>query len=148
MSKALTRCQRIGLLCQSEPQALADLAMKCLDHSENEGLNLTVIHHPEVGSITMTVREPVECSRFHLTDVLVSRAEVEHRGVRAWAMVMGEELEAALAAAILDAEVEAQGPLTNEVRALCLDTQKAQDKAAEQEWQELEPTIVNFEEVL
>lgn len=144
----MKRSERIGLLARSDTAALIALATETLDFGDEAGIELSVIHPPEVGSITMTVREPVESTRFHLSDIVVTRAEIEYRDVRAASMLIGDEAEAALAAAILDAELEAQGPMATSIENLLVETQLGEIAAAEAEWEELKPTIVSFEEVL
>lgn len=97
--------------------------------------------------VMMTVREPVEATRFHLGEVLVTRAEVEHRAARGWSMRMGDDPEAALAAAVCDAEIEADGPGRSAIEALCTDTEARLVAERAAEWSELAPTMVDFEEM-
>jgi len=60
---------------------------------------------------------------------------------------MGDNPVASLAAAICDAEIEANGPYSTDVETLLRETkQKIQSQRAA-EWQELSATIVNFEEI-
>jgi alpha-D-ribose 1-methylphosphonate 5-triphosphate synthase subunit PhnG len=109
--------------------------------------DLVVLDGPTVGTARYDVREPVESIRFGLTEVLVTRAEVELDGVGGWAMRLGDDRAAVLAAAVCDAEVQRQGPHAGDVLALCsLVRADAADRNARR-WAELRPTIVNFEEL-
>ena len=98
----LPRHRRIELLAASEADQLVELAERCLIETSAPKL----VAGPDVGLLMYQVREPVENERFYLGEILVSRAEVVHRGCRGWAMRLGDDREAALAAAVLDAEAE------------------------------------------
>lgn len=138
-----SRETRAGLLARADVDALVSLADRCLaDTDEPE-----VTHPPEVGMVMLTVREPVESVRFHLAEVLVTRCEVRHRGALGWAMRMGTDTAGAVAAAVLDAESEADGPLAAEVAELCASSEASLAAADAAEWQAIQPTIVDFEEM-
>ena len=137
------RVRRCELLAAAPLAELLAVADRCLDGAEAPQPILA----PEVGSLVLTVREPVEATRFQVSDVLVTRAEVLHRGARGWAMRMGHDRPGALAAAICDAECEADGPTHDRVEALCRATEVDLARSRRAEWRELQPTIVNFEEM-
>jgi alpha-D-ribose 1-methylphosphonate 5-triphosphate synthase subunit PhnG len=102
---------------------------------------------PTVGTVPLCVREPVVGERFLLVDVLVTQAEVDHRAERGWAMRLGDDKAAAVAAAICDAEAASGGGLLNEIDALCLATERTLAQRDAAEWAELVPTEVRFEEL-
>ncbi len=106
-----------------------------------------VISGPAVGMVMMTVREPVESTRFHLAEVLVTKAEVDHRGHRGWSMRMGDDRLAALAAAVCDAEAAADGRCKVFIDELCATTETKLERQRRAEWNDLQPTIVRFEEL-
>lgn len=135
--------RRCELLASTDRHRLLAVADACLSDEPPPEIVLP----PQVGSIVLTVREPVEASRFHLGDVLVTRAEVVHRGERGWAMVMGADEAAALAAAICAAEAQAGGPSGASVDELCAETERLIDQQRAAEWAELTPTIVSFTEL-
>ncbi len=139
----LARNRRIELLAAMPSEPLIALAEKCLDGATS----VKAIKTPEVGTVMLTVVEPVERTRFHLAEVLVTRCEVVHRDQRAWAMRMGDDREAVLAAAICDAEVEARGPAAALVEAACSGQVAHAARTRAAEWAELEPTVVNFQEM-
>lgn len=130
-------------LARADRGQLTTLAEECLGRVEHP----PVILGPDVGTVVMTVREPVEAIRFQLTDVLVTQCEVEHRGQRGWSMRMGNDPVATLAAAICEAELWAQGPLAAEIQALCDHTAAEHERTRARERHELAATVVRFEEM-
>jgi len=134
---------RASMLAQADADALAEVADECLVTAPAPQVH----HGPDVGTIMLTVREPVETTRFHLGEVLVTRCQVEHRGVTTWAMRMGDDRASTLAAAVCDAEVIAGGPAAGTVERLVTETRRQLDAERAEEWRELEPTIVAFEEM-
>ena len=136
--------RRAELLARAPGPALVALAERCVEES---GTAPTVISGPETGMVMMTVREPIARERFHLGEVLVTRAEVEVAGGRGWSMRLGDDRVATLAAAILDAEVAADGAFARDVVELCRITEELEADRDEAEWDELGPTRVNFDEI-
>ena len=117
----------------------------------------------------MTVREPVCRERFQLGDVVATVAEVALAGGRGWSMRLGSDRSAVLAAAICDAivavvDAESDSSLidpadrrdlaggvlsevTDAIRDLCERTRQRLVVEDANEWSELAPTIVDFEEL-
>ncbi|PXY30418.1 phosphonate C-P lyase system protein PhnG [Prauserella sp. PE36] len=139
----VSREERCGLLAEAEPDELRALADQCLA----DGADVRVLVGPEIGFVTAQVREPVAAERFLLGDVLASRAEVELAGHRGWAMRLGDDRASALAAAVLDAEVEAARPHAADVAELCARVARRRQEREAAEWAELAPTVVEFEEL-
>jgi len=138
-----TREARAGLLALAGHAELVALADACLA----DGAAPQVLVAPEVGCVGTQVREPVGGQRFLLGDVLACRAEVELDGSRGWAMRLGDDRAAVLAAAICDAEVQSGRPRAVDVLALC---RRVADRMADEEaaeWAGLAPTVVEFEEL-
>ncbi|BBY23687.1 phosphonate C-P lyase system protein PhnG [Mycobacterium stomatepiae] len=144
MSDSSNRARRCGLLAQAETEELQVLADACLA----DGADVQVLVAPEVGFVSTQIREPVAGERFLLGDVLACRAEIELAGHRGWAMRLGDDRVAVLAAAVLDAEVEAGRPRAAEVGRLCDAIAARQAERQDREWAELAPTIVEFEELM
>jgi len=138
----LTRERRSELLAIAEADPLIALAERCIDPEGTE-----LLAGPEVGMVVLQVREPVERTRFHLAEVLVTRAEVRHAGGRGWAMRLGDDRLATLAAAVCDAEAAADGPHRADIDALCELVARTEDQRRAAEWAELQATIVDFEEL-
>lgn len=143
MTEPLSRARRCELLAVAEPDELRSLADACLA----DGVEVHILVAPEVGVVSAQVREPVAQERFLLGDVLACRAEVELAGHRGWAMRLGDDRAAVLAAALLDAEVQAGGSHAADVDRLCHIVAVRQSEREAREWAELAPTIVEFEEL-
>lgn len=141
--EAMSRERRCGLLAVADADALVHLADRCLA----DGVAPTLLAGPEVGLTMLDVREPVCGDRFYLGEVLVTSAEIELGGARGWAMRMGSDREATLAAAVCDAEVEAARALAGEVEQLCHRTAAAVAGADAVGRAELAATEVHFEEL-
>jgi alpha-D-ribose 1-methylphosphonate 5-triphosphate synthase subunit PhnG len=139
----LPRSRRAELLAVAEESELVTLADRCLAAAPET----RVIEPPTVGTIPLCVREPVVGERFILADVLATQAEVEHRGQRGWAMRLGDDAAATLAAAICDAEAASGAGLAQEVDLLCRRTERRRADEAAREWAELARTEVHFEEL-
>ncbi|APE33560.1 phosphonate metabolism protein PhnG [Nocardia mangyaensis] len=138
-----SREARAELLAEADPDALIALADQCLA----DGAPVRVLTAPEVGCVTAQVVDPVAAERFLLGDILACRAEVELAGHRGWAMRLGDDRAAVLAAAVLDAEVQAGRSGAAAVDELCRRTQQARAAEDDREWAEIAPTVVEFEEL-
>ncbi|WP_214366872.1 phosphonate C-P lyase system protein PhnG [Pseudonocardia sp. H11422] len=139
----MRRERRAELLALADPEELLALADRCLA----DGVRPTVLVAPEVGCIATEVVDPVAADRFLLGDVLACRAEVELAGTRGWAMRLGDDRAAVLAAAVCDAEAAAGGSATPEVDALCIRVAEREAARSAAEWEALAPTVVAFEEL-
>lgn len=102
---------------------------------------------PETGLVMMVIREPVCEERFHLGEVVVTRAEVTIAGFRGWAMRLGNDRVATLAAAICEAVGRSDLPQKALVDRLCERTASRQAAFLTTEWQQLSATEVRFEEL-
>lgn len=135
--------ERSGLLAAADAAELIALADRLIEqHGEP-----SVIQPPEVALLAMHVREPVERTRFQLGDVLVTSAEVMIAGAEGWAMRMGGDRAATLAAAICagvgDNGLDG-GDLVDE---MCRRTADRLERERLVEWSELAGTRVEFEEL-
>jgi alpha-D-ribose 1-methylphosphonate 5-triphosphate synthase subunit PhnG len=139
----LSREERWALLATAGGDELIELADMCLDSAPE----FAVILPPEVGCVSAQVRDPILRERFLLGDVLACRAEVEVNGVRGWAMRLGDDRAAVLAMAILDAAAETGPDLADAVEHLCQRLAQRLRRADDEEWAELAPTVVEFEEL-
>jgi alpha-D-ribose 1-methylphosphonate 5-triphosphate synthase subunit PhnG len=140
---ALSPQRRAELLAVAEESELVALADRCLQAAPDT----RVVESPTVGTIPLCVREPVVGERFILADVLATQAEVAHRGQRGWAMRLGDDATATLAAAICDAEAASGTGLAIEVDQLCRRTERRLAEEAAREWAELSRTEVHFQEL-
>jgi alpha-D-ribose 1-methylphosphonate 5-triphosphate synthase subunit PhnG len=133
---------RSELLAVADAPALIALADRCIEGGETR-----IVGEPVVGIVPICVREPVAGERLLLGDVLATKAEVSHKGFTGWALRVGDDLAAAVAAAICDAEASTGGALVAEIDALCRETKQRKAQQAAEEWAELAPTEVRFEEL-
>lgn len=147
MTERDRRCELLALAPSGELTALAERILA----DDDLAAALTVTHRPEVGAVVIQVREPVASERFHLGDVVVTRAEVGLDGARGWSMRLGTDRGAALAAALCDALAETTRAdwqtWRDEVEALCHQTEEHRHETERREWAELAPTAVSFEEL-
>ncbi|MEY3566880.1 MAG: hypothetical protein RLZ19_894 [Actinomycetota bacterium] len=142
----MDRNRRSELLARANSSELTAMAEAFLSR-RSIAEEIQVVNPPEVGMVMMQVREPVCKERFHLGEVVVTRAEVAVAGVRGWAMRSGTDRETTLAAALLDACAEHDVELAAEVQALCERTADRIAADERREWEELRATAVSFEEL-
>ncbi|TCN50734.1 alpha-D-ribose 1-methylphosphonate 5-triphosphate synthase subunit PhnG [Rhodococcus sp. SMB37] len=142
-SHTYSRERLAELLAVAPEEDLVSTADACL----SDGAALTVLTTPEIGCIATQVREPIGHVRFFLGNVLACHAEVRLDGTRGWAMRMGDDRAAVLAAAVCDAEVAAGRPNAGHVLDLCARIEAELGRADAEEWAHIAPTIVQFEEL-
>ena len=84
--------------------AYADGALlRPLAEKAAEGREAALLKGPEKTIVLLQVREPVRKSRFYLGELLAAHCVVELGGVRGAAVLMGDDLDKARDAAVLDA---------------------------------------------
>ncbi|MEJ7801644.1 MAG: phosphonate C-P lyase system protein PhnG [Ilumatobacter sp.] len=137
------RTRRSELLALAEPAEVSDLADELLARHGDPVVTL----ESETGLVMMQVREPVAKERFHLGEVVVTRAEVEWHGTIGWSMRLGTDRGAALAAALCDAAAEIDVDSERQVVELCDRIERRSHDHDEREWSELLTTRVAFEEL-
>ncbi|WP_198548988.1 phosphonate C-P lyase system protein PhnG [Streptomyces sp. PRh5] len=139
----MNREHRCALLAEADRAELIELADACIA----DGARVRMLVGPEVGCVTAQVREPVLEQRFLLGDVLACRAEVEFAGHRCWAMRLGDDRAAALAAAVLDAEAQSGRPPDRRDRRAVRTDRGAPGAAGGPGVGGARPTVVEFEEL-
>ena len=100
----MNRTTRCETLAQVSPDDAQRLAQSILDGSLGE---VQIIIPPTVGMLMARAVDGARAETFNLGEVLVSEARVSIAGHQGWSMVMGANTEHALAAAIVDAGLEA-----------------------------------------
>lgn len=140
------RNRRFGILAQVADPAtpLLDLAERVLAESSED---VAVVTPPQVGMVMLRLREPTGGTVFNAGEVLVTEARVTLGTHEGYAMRLGRTPELTLAAALLDAAVEAAHPLTPAIEAAlgaCEEAERARQLAA---WREVAPTRVVFDEM-
>jgi len=110
--------------------------------------HVEMIRPPSIGTVQMQVRDPICEERFIVGDALVTVAEVSVDGTLGWAMRLGSDANAAVAAAVADAHIARVGfEGAPELAELVLYTKTELKRADEQEWEEIRETIIDFEEL-
>jgi alpha-D-ribose 1-methylphosphonate 5-triphosphate synthase subunit PhnG len=135
--------RRTELLARADADDVREVAERCI-LSLGEPIMITP---PEIGIVMMQVREPVVRERFHLGEVVVTRADVELDGHRGWSMRQGTDRITTLAAAICDAAARGGGELGVHVEHLCDATAAALEHREFGLVASLQPTVVEFEEL-
>ena len=97
-------------LARAEPSALKALAEEVLPE-----LGAVEVVRSRTGLVMLPMRDTVRGTDFHLGEVLVAEAHVRAGGAEGYGMVIGRDLERAMAVALLDAAVAA-GIRAGEVR--------------------------------
>lgn len=94
----------LGALTRAEPDALKALAEAVLPE-----LGAVEVVRSRTGLVMLPMRDPVRGADFHLGEVLVAEAHVRlpDRGAEGYGVVIGRDLERAMAVALLDAAAEA-----------------------------------------
>lgn len=142
----LSREELTEMLSAAEAAEVTALADEVLNRLPDGAVQVT--RPAETGSVVAQVREPVAGQRFILGDIVASTAEVVIDTEAGWAMRLGDDRQAALAQAVLDAEVLRDGPLAGRVRALAETVDARRRTRRTDEWARLAPTIVEFEEIV
>ncbi|WP_395161225.1 phosphonate C-P lyase system protein PhnG [Ilumatobacter sp.] len=135
--------RRAELLAVADDVAVRAVAELCLQRLGEP----VIITPPESGIVMMQVREPVVRERFHLGEVVVTRADVELGGHRGWSMRQGTDRVATLAAAICDAAARGGGESASQVEQLCAETARNIERHEADLAASLQPTVVEFEEL-
>lgn len=139
----MDRDRRFELLSHAETESLLDLAEEVLAGH----VSVALVIPPHVGTLMLRLLDPVSDLVFNAGEVLVTEAQVaigEHQG---YGLRMGRVAKEALAAAVVDAAVEAQlgsTPRIMERLAVFAASEQARQTAA---WRAVEPSRVVFEQM-
>lgn len=138
----MDRNRRFEILAQGEAEPLLTLAEAVLAETP-----VVVVTPPRVGMIMLRLREPVDGEVFNAGEALVTEAQVTLGGEQGYAMRLGRQPEATLAAAVLDAAVEAGHPLTAGILDRLAELEQAERARQAAAWRTVAPTRVSFEEM-
>jgi alpha-D-ribose 1-methylphosphonate 5-triphosphate synthase subunit PhnG len=109
---------------------------------------ITITRGPTVGLLMVRHEEPVERSTFNFTECTVTEVEVLAGGTRGYAMVIGRNPARALAGAIVDVAIELEHALTADLTSFLMSAISEQEARFLEEWNQVAPTKVRFEESL
>ena len=124
----------------AEPVQLGTLAAKAA-----EGRKAAILKGPEKTMILLQVREPVRKSRFYLGELLAAQCVVELDGVRGAAVMMGDDLDKARDAAVLDAAHTGNFPCFALVEPELVRLEEARRAGLAKEAAEIRKTKVSFQ---
>lgn len=144
-SRTLTREQRAEQLAVADVGELLAIADRVIAATPESDLHIS--RPPQVGTVVAQVREPIARQRYYLADVLVAQAEVVIDGHTGWGMRIGDDRRAAIAQAVLDAEVQRGGAEAEAIEHLIQATWEQKTRTRADRWERLVPTIVEFEEI-
>ena len=138
---------RSSLLAQANTDELTSLVDRLLEEAELSS-QLRIVRSPHTGTVQFQVREPVCEERFYLADVVVTVAEVAIGNHLGWAMRVGTDRRAALAAAVADALFESgHKEACGSLQSLITVTRRELSDQRQSEWAQLNKTIIEFEEL-
>lgn len=133
------RFEALTLIPERAAVGLAELA---LDGSLSD---IAVISPPTVGMVMARAADGARGEVFNLGEVLVTEARVSVNGHEGWGMVIGRAPDHALSVAIVDASLEAGHPQRDLIERELLTLAAAAAASADQEWQRVAPTRVQFD---
>ena len=119
---------------------LASLAEKAAG-----GREAALLKGPEKTLVLIQIREPARQSRFYLGELLAAHCVVERGGVRGAAVLIGDDLEKAKSAAMLDAAHSGGFPDFALVEGELLAVEEARKAALAEEAVEIRKTRVSFQ---
>lgn len=135
--------KRFELMARANKIQICEMANKILKDT-----NVDVVKKPIGGMIMMRFVDTAKNQAFNLGEVLITEAEVRIGDNRGYAMMMGMELEATLAGAILDAAVESGHLLSSRI----IDLLRTEEERFKNELQEMRlkvnTTKVDFEAMI
>lgn len=132
--------RRFSTLAVADDTSVRRLAERILAAAHE----VEVVRPATAATMLIELTESVQHQPFYLGEVVVSEATVRVDGCRGDAVVIGHDLERALAAAVCDAAAEA-GVLAEEVEDLVARTQAAVAASRTEESNAVASTRVSFE---
>lgn len=142
----MDRNRRFAVMAQAQgdQEPLLLLAEQVLAETADA---VTVVTPPRVGMVMLRLREPVDGTTYNAGEVLVTEAQVALDDHQGYAMRLGRAPEVTLAAAVLDAAVEAHHPLSAEILTLLTTLDEAEQARQLAAWRKVAPTRVAFDEM-
>lgn len=143
MTDPYNRSDRFELLAACDAATLVDHA----DAVVESGTDVRILQAPTPQLVMQQVVDPVARQPFNLGEVLVTAAEVELDGEKGFSMRPGKSEKPALSGAVVDATVESDHPLADEMVESLLAAATERDRARRERWGETRETTVEFEEM-
>lgn len=95
---AFDHARRLDILARADAGALMALADRLLP-----GLGEVEVLQSRTGLVMLPMRDTVKGTDFHLGEVLVAEAHIRAGGIEGYGMILGRDLERAMAMAVVDA---------------------------------------------
>lgn len=95
---AFDHARLLEVLARSDPARLTALAERLLPQ-----LGVIEVIHSRTGLVMLPMRDTVQGTDFHLGEVLVAEAHIRAGDTEGYGMVVGRDLERAMAMAVVDA---------------------------------------------
>jgi alpha-D-ribose 1-methylphosphonate 5-triphosphate synthase subunit PhnG len=137
-TSAFAHARLLDILARADAARLAGFAESLLP-----GLGEIEVIHSRTGLVMLPMRDTVQGTDFHLGEVLVAEAQIRAGGTDGYGMVIGRDLERAMAMAVVDAAA-ALGQ-TPEIRRFLQTEAEAQAAADSARLREIEATRVDME---
>lgn len=96
--EAFDHASLLNLLARADAARLAALAEQVLPR-----LGAVEVIHSRTGLVMLPMRDTVQGTDFHLGEVLVAEAHIRAAGTEGYGMVVGRDLQRAMAMAVVDA---------------------------------------------
>lgn len=143
MTNPYDRSDRFELLAVCDAETLVTHA----DAVVEGGTEVHVLQAPTPQLVMQQVVDPVARQPFNLGEVLVTAAEVELDEEKGFAMRPGKAEKPALSGAVVDAAVESDHALADEIVGSLSATATERDRTQRERWGETRETTVEFEEM-
>lgn len=137
-SQPFDHARLLGVLARADAARLAALAEGVLP-----GLGPVEVVQSRTGLVMLPMRDTVQGTDFHLGEVLVAEAHIRAAGTEGYGMVVGRDLNRAMAMAVVDAA--ASLGQTSDIRAFLQHEATAQAAADTARLREVEATRVEME---
>jgi alpha-D-ribose 1-methylphosphonate 5-triphosphate synthase subunit PhnG len=137
-SQPFDHARLLDVLSRADADRLAALAEGVLP-----GLGLVEVVQSRTGLVMLPMRDTVQGTDFHLGEVLVAEAHIRAAGTEGYGMVVGRDLNRAMAMAVVDAA--ASLGQTPEIRAFLQREAAVQTAADTTRLREVEATRVDME---
>ena len=135
-----TQSEVLTILTHAPAEAIKPLAEEVIPQ-----LGAITVLQNRTGLVMLPYRDSAEGTIFHLGEVLISEAHIRlEDGVEGYGMVMGRDLEQAMAVAVLDAALSAQ-IMTEDVLRFAADQAEAQRQADDLLLRQVQATRVEME---
>ncbi|MPZ12944.1 MAG: phosphonate C-P lyase system protein PhnG [Chloroflexi bacterium] len=137
------RCEILAAADAKRVEVLADEVLA----DPNLDLDLELVRTPTTGLVMVRARESAAGQIFNLGEALVTTAHVRLGPAFGYAMILGRNQRHALAAAVLDAALEASVTQSEAIEYMLAEAAAEQNRRDAARWAAVETTAVRIEEL-